>query len=280
MSPLIVTKDSRPAILSGHQRYHAACRAKVREIPVLQIQENLSEGDCFILAVLSNWNQNWQDLDRAWTIHKAKEKFHLAERDLTELILPALGLPAEKYILEQYQSAAGLDPSILDLMAEDKLPFRGSQILSRFSAQDQRAWSSLIVPHAAFTTNQLLKTGEWIGDLLKKERAGLSDFLGQYGLTAILQREETDRRQRAENFYTAVRLLRFPRLAEYEKKFHSLSKSLEKDSRELTLEAPESFEAQGFTLRAKIRDSQSLKNIMEVLERQKPSLNSLFDIML
>lgn len=280
LTALVVTKDARPAIVSGHRRYQAARKAGIREIPVFEIQENFGGGDYFILAVLSNWNQNWPDLDRAWTLHRAKEKFHLAENDLTELILPALGLPAGKYILNQYQSVAGLDRSILDLMAEDKLPFRGSQILSRFSPEDQRQWSSVILPRAALTTNQLLKAGEWLCDLLKKERLTLSDFMGKYGLGEILYHPEADRRQKAKNLYEMIRHLRFPRLAEYEKKFQTLSKSLQGDFRELKLEAPESFEAQGFNLHARIRDGRALANILKVLERQKPSLNSLFDIML
>ncbi|MBI3314266.1 MAG: ParB N-terminal domain-containing protein [Candidatus Omnitrophica bacterium] len=278
--PLFVTGDARPVVLSGHRRYQAAQKAQIHKIPVFQIQEPLGPSDCFVFSVLSNWNQNWPDLDRAWTLHQAKEKFHLPERDLMELVLPALGLAAEGHILEQYESVACLDPSLLDWVAEDKLPFRGVQVLARFSGEDQKAFASLIVGEAALTTNQLLKVGQWLYDLLKKERLTLADFFAKYDLGRVLNRGEGDRRQKAERFYALLRHLRFPRLVEYEKKFHALSKSLEENSRELKLEAPESFEAQGFTLHARIANGQALKKVLAILEKEKPSLNSLFDLML
>ncbi|MBI3313264.1 MAG: hypothetical protein HYZ83_03435 [Candidatus Omnitrophica bacterium] len=280
LTPILVTHESNPAILSGHNRYQAARKAGIPEISVLQIQETLNPGDSFILAVLSNWNQNWPEIDRAWTLHQAKEKFHLPEREVMELILPALALPAEKYILEQYQDTARLDSSLLDLMVKNKLPFRGSQILARFSREDQKAFADLIASHAVLTSNQLLKLGEWLHDLLKKERLALSDFLGRRGLLEILKQEQTDSRQKAESLFAAVRYLRFPRLVEYEKKFQVFSQSLARESRDVKLEVPESFEAQGFTLHARIRNEKGLENVLEILEREKPSLNSLFDIML
>ena len=158
------------------------------------------------------------------------------------------------------------------------MPCRGAHILSHFKSADQQEFADSIATQATLTTNELLKAGEWLYDLLKPSGAGLQAFLREKKLNEILQNPDWDRRQKAERFFKALRTLRFPRLTDYEKKFESAASEV--GGKDLKLEMLTSFEEEGFWVRAKMRDKKSVQNILNLLEDKKTLLNSLFDLML
>ncbi len=279
--PLVVTNGPKPVLIAGHKRLAAAKAAGVKSLPVLEIQDSFPEKEFFLLAVLSNWRQAGPELDLACTLRLAVDKFKMTESELLSELLPALFLVPEKGLIEELLIVSRLDHSILDLIAAEKLPFRGTKALSRFSPENQKEFASSIASKMSLTTNQLIRTVEWIYDLLKSNAStSLAALLGSGDLPSLLQKENRDPRQRAEQFCQALRRLRFPRLTSQEEKFVQFSRQFEQEGGELKLEAPESFEAEGFSLRAKIRNRESLNHVLEVLARKKTSLNSLFDIML
>ncbi|MCM8775682.1 MAG: hypothetical protein NC930_04970, partial [Candidatus Omnitrophica bacterium] len=190
------------------------------------------------------------------------------------------GLPAEKFVCEQYQDVLRLDESLIDLVADRKLPFRGAQALLKFQSGDQREFAHSVASRLTLTSNQLLQVAEWLLDLLKSTRQDLRTFLVKNQLLSILDDPQGDGRQRADRFLSAVYALRFPRLWGYKQKFKASSQEVLKNIEGLKLEAPEPFEQEGFVLQAQIRRRDDLDRILEMLARKKRSLNSLFDIML
>lgn len=281
LTPLVVSGGAQKTLVAGHRRLAAAKALGLSQIKIFEIREVLPAADLFAAAVLSNWNQQWSDLDRAWVIHQAIEDFRLSETEIVEGILPALGLASQKGIVEDYNQMASLAPELLALMAEGKLPFRGAQILTRFAEEDQKVFALRIAARAALTTNQLIKTGEWLFDLMKSSHSGLTEFLAKnISLASILDQAEWDRNRKTEVFYRALRAMRFPRLADREKKFESCLTDLRHDMGDLKVEAPAAFEEEGFTLRARIRNPETLDRVLNHLGRNRTLLNSLFDIML
>ena len=278
--PLLATRGPERLLISGHRRLAAAKSLGLREIKIWEIVQTQNPSELFLISVLSNWNQAWSDLDRAWVIRKAKEEFKFSQQDLLEGILPALGLSSESYLLNQYYDVACLEPCLLDLVEAGRLPFRGMQILGKFLPEDRATFATLIGSKIILTSNQLLKAGEWLYDLLKKEKTNLGNFLKDRGLLEILNRQGNDEGQKARAFYNALRRLRFPRLAESEQKVEKVLTLLAPELKELRLEMPESFEEEGFSLHAKLKSQASIEQLKEFLSKHRPQLNSLFDIML
>ncbi len=277
--PLIVTGDSPNKILAGHKRFEALKKSGCAAVEVLVLQAPLPEPERFLFAVLSNWNQKMSEMDMAWTLFRAAKVFHLPETVIREEIFPALGLQAVPGFYEESLEVMGLDASLLDLIAGNQMPFRGARVLRRFSGEDQKQFASRVASRVSLTTNQLLKLGDWLGDLMKSSSLNLEKLLQRQGWESVLS-AETDRRNKAERFFEAVRAARFPHLLEKEKQFTALSSQFRESDRGITVEAPSSFEAEGLILKARIRDAEALDHLRETLEQKRKILNSLLDIVL
>jgi ParB/RepB/Spo0J family partition protein len=274
--PILVTENK--IVLSGYRRFAAAQKLELSQVEALCLTEKILPADSFLFSVLSNWNADFSDIDTAFILKRARNEFDFEEVRILDEILPALRLPREKAILEEALNVMRLNPSILELIQSGKLPFRGSKVLSQFSSEDQNTFA-LIAEQAALTTNQLMKTVEWAGDLLKASKQSMAGFFSRPELQTILDRE-TDRKSKGEQLFEALRKLRFPKIVEKEKQFQRLSGEIRDEKAVVSLEAPASFEAEGYLLRAKIKNPASLESLRKLLEDKRKELNSLLDIVL
>ncbi|HXV28149.1 MAG TPA: ParB/RepB/Spo0J family partition protein [bacterium] len=277
MMPVIVTQGPQTALIDGHRRLHALRQLGRKEFPALQLLEIHPAPDQFMLAVMANGRQTMPDLDRALTLRKASEQFQIRHEKIIEEFLPLLGLPQQRYVLEDYLAVSKLECQILALIASGKAPFRGASALQRFNLDDQKSWVR-ILSQASFTTNELRHLCEWTGDLLKLKGAAMEDFLDAQNLNGILNHAEWDGRCKAKQYYKAMKTIRFPRIAEYERKFKTLAREIDgHTSAGVKIEESHSFEEEGFTVRARLRNPESLDQLLDLLKQKKSSLNSLFD---
>lgn len=277
LEPLFVTSSPLRQIVAGHRRFLAAEKAGISKLPVLEITGDSSPQRLFLLSIYSNWGQAWEDMDRAWTLKKASEDFHFCDKDIIELILPALGLPAKHHFLDYYQRAWRLAPELLDLIALGKIPFKALRGLGRFNGEDQRAFASLLKSGIALTATQVQQAGEWLFDLCRQARSPLVDFLKGSSLSRILATAKGDDHQRGTVLMEAIRRLRYPRLSHYEQEFETVARRLSEDPGELKIEPPPAFEGEGFFLRAHVKNREVLGRIIKRLKEGEDSLNSLFD---
>lgn len=280
LQPLVVLPGAPAAVISGHKRLAAAKKAGIKELEVLELQTELSPQESFLLAVLSNWNQGLPDLDKAWTLAQAVRTFQLSKAQFEDEIFPALGIAPDSGFYEESLEVMRLNKPLLDRIASEELPFRGARALNRFSKPDQETFAVFIAPHASLTTNQLLKAVDWLCDLMKGNSLDLAALLqNKPGLSAVLE-SPMDRRAKGERFLSVLRTLRFPNLVEKEKEFLTLSGRLKDEPEGFSVEAPPYFEAEGFTLRGKVKNAQDLERLSQWLERKRKVLNSLLDIVL
>lgn len=279
LQPPVIASGTPAPVISGHKRVFAAKKLGLKEIEVLQLKISLTHDDAFILAALSNWKQNVSELDLAWTIAQAERAFRFSKEKILEEIYPPLDKSQDHGFYEEALEVMKLHKTLLDLIADDLLPFRGAKILTRLSKEDQEIFADKIASKAALTTNQLLKSGEWLHDLLKSSSQSLDRYL-KTNSSLDPSLFNGDGRAKGERFFTALRNLRFPHLVEKEKAFTGLSQQIQGDKSGLSVEAPPFFEAEGFTLRAKIKDAKDLERLSAHLESKRKVLNSLLDIVL
>jgi len=213
-------------------------------------------------------------------LRRARQEFSIKESELTDVLLPILGLQPKKRILEEYERVSRLDSSLLDHIAENRMPFRGAHILDRLEIEDQKVFAEVIPSKATLTPSELLQVGEWICDLLKSSPSEMNEWMKSKVVQDIVNDPDLNRRQKGDQLFHALRNHRFPRLVACEKKFHSLSHQVCKDMKDVKLEIPASFEEDGYFLRMRVRDPKGLEDILNRIREKKSSLNSLFDIML
>ena len=192
--------DAKGFLIAGHRRFQAALDLGLKKIPVLEITGKHEAQEILPLSLVSNWNQEWNDLDRAFAIRRLKEDFKTGEEILISDFLPLLGLKPERGIYAEYLETAQLSAPLLDLIADGHLPFRAAKSLSRFSAADQSEWSRLLIK-APLTTNQCWKAAEWLYDLQRREKGPLKAILSaRRELDSILNQPQTDGRTKADRF--------------------------------------------------------------------------------
>ncbi len=279
LEPVSVLKISENSfqVITGVKRTAAAKRAGLKEIPALEIQEKFSAEDLFMFAVISNWKQELSELDRAWILFRARSEFKMAS---LEELMSILGLPNEDRYFGESQKLMKLHPDLLSAVAAGDLPCRGAQMLSRFSSADQEVFAKTFAGKISLTANQMLQMGEWLSDIMKLKSLKLQDIFHQKNLAEILNHPQMDKRQKGEGVTAAVKALRFPNLALREQKLKQLSGKIRSDFPDLGVEVPPSFEAEGFTLKMRIRRPESIDEAIAAVKSKKNVLNSLFDFML
>lgn len=280
LTPLWVSADHPRVLISGHRRFIAARSLGHPSIPVHELAGSHSPKQLFIYAILANLNQAWSELDRVCVLKKARQDFGLSESEILNELLPALSLDRAAHVLRGYERISQLHPLLLDEIQCGHLPFRGAQILDGLRIEDQRIFAEYIVSHAALTTSELLQVGEWLCDLIRDRRMSLDIFLKSEKIEVMLQDMRQNRRWKGEQLCRRLRELRFPRLTGCEREFRSLAHEICGDIRDIKVEASPSFEQEGYTLQARVRNSQSLEHLLNLLREKQSSLNSLFDFML
>lgn len=279
-----VARDGGYIIVSGESRFLAALQLGWEEIPANLLSPELADKDLFLISVLSNWNERISELDAVFAVERAVQ-LQISEEIILDEILPALGLTPEKRWLDEASEISKLEPSLLEKVAGNKLPYRGIRSLSRFSREDQKYFAENLADKISLTSNQLLKASEWLFDLMKKNKSDLEAILAQPVFHEVLNpaKENKDLRQAAERFFEKLRCIRFPQQTEAEAKFKEAAAPLAPNSQiknGFWLEAPQQFEEAGIMLHARLRDPKALEKLQQSLEKHRNLVNSLFDIML
>jgi ParB-like chromosome segregation protein Spo0J len=280
VTPPVVMGPSPYLILDGHRRIEGLRAQGKKDVTVQFAGENLGKDRAFWIALICNANAAWTDLDRAWILKLAKQYVDLHHEHNRHILGSVLKLKPSLRVMEDYLAVAALDESVLKWMESDQLPFRGAQGLCQLALQDQQTFAQKIAANTAFTTNELMRTIEWLTDEMRRTGQALNVYLDKSGLQTLLHRPHGDLRQKTEQFYNQLQTLRNPQLTAYEDRFAEESRVLCRNTPEIQLGAAQAFEDEGYWLRVHLREPASLDRLLSWLMDRKNSLNSLFDIML
>lgn len=277
--PIVVTRGPVHKVIAGYRRLEAARVSGQSAVPALVLKEPLSDKESFRLALVSNWRETRSELDNAKAFLQAKALGFSAGETLNE-ILPLLGLPPERHWLTELEAIASLCPEILEDLYQERLPVRGASGLARLDAAGQRIFSECLAGPLRLTSSQLMKTLEWLLDLMRSSQSSLAGVLEKPELRAVLEEKQADTRQKTDLFFKRLREARFPRLAACEKDFEAQARAVEKGEAGFKIEAPPYFEEPGIILRLKVRDPESLDRLLNVLAEKRSSMRDLFKIVL
>lgn len=277
--PLLLS--SKEVLIAGHRRFNAALLAGIKEVPVqILAREPEDEIDCLRLFFHSNYGQTFSEFEAGWILKKCSEMACASDEFLIDEAMPLLGLQGSAHKLSELTAPMGLDPTLLSQIESEQLPLRGSKVLLRFSAADQRYFAQNVSDGAQFSVNQLMQIVEWLRDLIQLKGVSLAELFELSELKSWLQNEKLDRRQKADALVKSLRRLRNPSLSEKEAEFEVVRRALQAGSAEVQIEVPPYFEAEGYSLKVKLKKPGSIDDLESFLRDQRKMLNSLFDIVL
>ncbi|MFZ5801724.1 MAG: ParB/RepB/Spo0J family partition protein [Candidatus Omnitrophota bacterium] len=276
LQPVLVS--SAGEYLDGHKRSLAAFRAGIDPIPAILLSREIPRKDAFVLALAWNWRRISDELDRVVAVRKALVEFGLDKDEVTRAVLPALGVEPNHYFFTLYAEAGRVESSVLEAVHAGRFPFHALPSLLRFNVNEQKYLARTILGRAALTTSEWAQCCDWIFDLKKKGPGGIEAIFESETVAKILAHPDLQPKLKGKRLLAAIRLMRFPELSRYEKRFHDLAAGIMEGERDIRIEAPPCFEEKGYTVTARVRDSAGLKALKELLTRKDPKLNSLFDI--
>ena len=279
LMPVIVTDAARSVVIAGHRRFEVVRDLKIKELPVL-VARKMKPQEAFLLNLVSNWRESYSDADRAMALGKTAREFHFKESDILSIVMPLLGLPEDKTLLEFYRKVDLFPPSLKDLMENGQLPLRGAAFLLKFEKNDQDYFAKNIGAKHRLTTSQILQTGEWLADILKGTGKTLEAICEKNKILEKLNVFGMDPRTKADRFFARVKRLRFPGYSRYLEKFEERRTDILHDSKELRLEPIQGFEEPGFELHARVKTRGELESLLQKLSQKRSTLNSLFEIVL
>jgi len=279
LMPIVVTKKG--TVIAGHKRVWAARAMGLSEIPICVLDTSQAEPtELLMIFLISNWQQNLKELDRAWILKGVRQAFNLTERVLLAEVMPLLGVRGEKHVLTDCLETVSLQAELIQCIDEGLIPFRGAKALGILRYADQQDFARCIARKIHLTTNQLLQVSEWVHDLIKIEEVSLRQYLAKGVLKSILEDPKHDPLQNAARFVQVLRHLRFPALVEKEDQFYKIKHQIDSSDPEVAVEMNPYFEDQGYVLRAKLRKPDSVGTLESFLREKREMLNSLFAIML
>lgn len=279
LMPILVTQAPDFRVIAGYRRLEAARMTGQPAVPALVLKEPLSDKESFRIALVSNWREARSELDNAKAFLRAKALGFSAEETLNE-ILPLLGLPPERHWLTELEALASLSQDLLEDLYQERLPMRGAGGLARLDAAGQKVFSERLAGPLRLTSSQLMKSLEWLLDLMRSSQSSLAGVLEKPELKAVLEEKHADTRQKTDLFFKRLRESRFPRLAACEKDFEVQARAVEKGASGFKIEAPPYFEEPGIFLRLKARDPESLDRLLNTLAEKRSSMRELFKIVL
>ena len=273
--PVVIAAEG--VLVAGHRRVLCAQELGVEKIPALITQEKENR-QLFLLSVLSNWNQFWSALDAAWCLQKARE-CGFSEEELKEILMPAFGSELASVGLEEFKTVAGLEPALLEAIADERIPFHGARYLSKLKPADQQCFAFL-ARETALTTQELVKLCGQFSALLHAGGQSLAVFLKDKALSGIVSNASWDPRMRAEKLCKAVQALARPRQKIVEEKAAAKLKEAGELASLCKIEFPAGFEDRGYLLKARVKSPADLERFLTLAGSKREWLNSLFDFML
>lgn len=281
LSPvLICEKDQKQYVISGHKRLKVAEELGLKELPVEKIEKALEPKDFFRLALLSNWGQQRADLDLLHVSTKALGDFAFDEQEYLQDVLPALGLPIQRNLIEEVLKMRALEPPVLEAIHQGTIAYRGAYHLLKLPPEDQILFITQIAAVLKLSASQLQQSVECLYDVMRQKMVGLKEIVQSVPFEQILKHPDWDPRQKTDMFMKLIKSIKNPRLAATEKAFNQEAGRLSGQMPGLKLEAPPFFEEQGYFLKLHVRDSGTLSQLQRVLEEHRTSFNALLDCVL
>jgi len=279
LTPIVVSEGARPVVIAGHKRLHAAKAIKMKEVPV-SVAAKAKPKDLFLLNLVSNWGQACSEMDRAKALGMAVRDLGFKESDLLSEVMPLLGLPSDKAALELYLKFDQLSGSVKDLIEAGDVALRGAAFLLKYSKEDQEFFARKIASQVKLTSSQLVQTGEWLSDMMKRTRKRLAEFCRSAKVLDGLRVPGMDPRTKADKFFARLKRLRSPHYAKYREQFEERTAAILRDGKGMRLEPVQGFEEPGFELHARVRTPEELERLLRKIEEKRSALNALFEIVL
>jgi len=212
-------------VVSGLRRVLACKKLGIKALPCFIIKENTWDCEKFILLSLkiNLSHREFNDIEKA-NLLKLLNESGIPQKKIIRKYMPYLNLEKSRKIYEDIMSLYSLDTVSKMRIIEWNLPLKISTVLARHQKSDRVAVmkiAEILKP----SINSLKEIIMFLEEIALIQNCSISDIIKQY-LVNMVKNSTICRKERTEMVRQKLKGLRYPQLAEMERKWNKCIKEL------------------------------------------------------
>ena len=262
--PLLVKKDSDFIIVCGFRRIMACRKLKWEEITARILSPDISTLDCLRLAIAENALQRSLNLiETSRCLHKLSLLItnirHLSESASN------LGLPNNPAIIDRIKNLSLLPIPIQSSILADTISLAMANELESLEVGIAIAFTRLF-DQLKIGLNKQKEIVTLVKEIARREGLPTQAVMEDNHFVEIMTHRDLDRGQKSRKLRAYLRKRRYPRIAEFEKKFEIYRKNLNLGNN-IKLIPPKEFESTIYGLNMTFTNLEDLKTLQTRLNK-------------
>ena len=256
--PLLIKKDSALIIVCGFRRITACLKLNWKEITARILNPDKSNLDCLRLAIAENALQRSLNLIETSRCLQKLSLFLTDIRQLTESV-SSLGLPDNPSIIDKIKNLCLLPSPIQNSILDETISLAMAKELESLETDCAIAFARLF-DQLKIGLNKQKEIVTWVKEIARREGLSTKEVMEDKHFVEIMTHRDFDRGQKSRKLRSFLRKRRFPRIAEFEKRFKIQHKNLNLGNH-IKLIPPKEFEARHYALNLKFTNYEHLKSL-------------------
>ncbi len=265
INPVILNKihgrNEAYTIVCGYQRIKAFEKLGEERINA-KVVEGLSDEELSLLSLHDNmFSRGFNEIEKSIVIKKFKEIGHSYGRLMSEII-PLLGIPPNKKIIEKYLSLLKLDRKIKSAVARNELELEKAFLLIMLDNAERDFVYRILFRESSTNMNEAMVTIRNLLDLRQIRQKSITELLKSGEINNILSDSKSNKRQKGEMVYKLIKYMRFPTISRKEDEFTKSCNGLGLDNN-VRISHSKFFEGDDIQITIKASDEEKLRSSME-----------------
>jgi len=245
-------------VIAGYRRIHALKSLGYQEVLCRVLPESqITPLEGLLFSFYDNLaTRKLNDVEKGMVLRRLSQC--LPEDQILEEYMPLLNLPSHRTTLFLYiELEARLEDEIKLDLARGNLALRAARMLLEMDSRTR--WSVFrILSNLTLNVNQQLQFIDYVVDIAKIEKKGVTELLHEPVLVELCTGEGINRPQRTKAVLNFLRSRRLPTLKEAERRFHETVNRL-KLPQGVSISASPFFEASQYRLQVLFENGEELR---------------------
>ncbi len=255
--------DERYQIICGFKRAEALRRLSIAEAEAFVYKKGeLDDLEALLLTIGHNITRPLSLVEKAQALEKVLA-FGVPEREVIDRYLPLFGLQPNMKILQQVTDLLGLERKLREYLVREGLSLSTA---IHFLHLDKEGQEAILPLFEALRPgeNRIREIISFLREISLRDEVSVSSLLAGDKIKENIGDQEAPRPQRLERLRMALKKMRFPYLAEMERKFADYKRSLSLPP-QISFHPPPFFEGEQFRLELRFKDFSTFRELVNKL---------------
>jgi hypothetical protein len=277
-----VDGTARLQIISGVRRLRACQHAgHGRVAALIYAATELSDEAALLLMLHDNLGgREFNAVEKGRVLRRLRDVFRYDAAQLVDVFCPLMGLPPRIETMEMYCAFAALEEPLLAAVVDGFIPMEIALWMGEQAPMDCQALLAMFTGSMKPSHNRGREFMALIDDICHRDRLGPAALLQALQIPALLDDTTLSGPQKIERVRRVLRMCRYPRLSEHERRFHEAIHTLRLPS-QIRLQPPPHFDGHQYQVAFHFADRETLQACAQRLldAAAEPALGTLLTLL-